>query len=87
MSQTGARMTDDKAGLFGTGQFDPSPLTQELLATAGIPLAPNGQPLFETKFTCVFCNKPACYYSEAGKNEIRISGTCEPCFDKMFPEE
>ena len=26
-------------------------------------------------------------HTEAGKAEYRISATCEPCFDAMFPPE
>ena len=35
---------------------------------------------------CIICEQPPTFYSEAGKREYRISGTCEPCFDRMFAE-
>ena len=39
------------------------------------------------KGVCVECKKPPTFYSEAGRNEYRLSGMCEPCFDDMFKEE
>ena len=35
---------------------------------------------------CASCNTAPDFttHSEAGKAEWNISGTCEPCFDKMF---
>ncbi len=30
---------------------------------------------------CVSCGEPVCWYSEAGKREVFMSGMCEPCFD------
>lgn len=38
---------------------------------------------------CVRCKQqalPACY-SEAGRNEYRLSGLCEPCFDEIATED
>ena len=45
--------------------------------------------LAQARGVCVICEEPATWYSEAGRREYRISGTCESCFDKMFgePEE
>jgi hypothetical protein len=33
---------------------------------------------------CIACHKKARWYSEAGRKEYLISGTCEPCFDSLF---
>ena len=35
---------------------------------------------------CIDCKMPALprCYSDAGRNEYRISGLCEQCFDKIF---
>ena len=41
------------------------------------------------KGLCIDCGLsaiPRCY-SDAGRNEFRISGLCELCFDKMFEKE
>lgn len=35
---------------------------------------------------CVICGQEPTFYSEAGRREYQISGTCEPCFDRMFEE-
>ena len=35
---------------------------------------------------CVNCKKEATWYSPAGAKEYRISGLCEPCFDKITGE-
>lgn len=32
-------------------------------------------------------NNPGNVYSALGLQEVRISGSCEYCFDEMFPEE
>ena len=34
---------------------------------------------------CIKCREPAMpkCYSDAGRKEFRISGLCEPCFDKI----
>jgi hypothetical protein len=41
------------------------------------------------KGLCVVCGEPALAkcYSEAGRREYQISGSCESCFDEMFKEE
>jgi hypothetical protein len=41
------------------------------------------------KGICIECKEPALpkCYSEAGRGEYQISGTCEKCFDAMFAEE
>lgn len=38
---------------------------------------------------CVNCGEPALpkCYSDAGRREYRISGMCEPCFDKLTQED
>lgn len=38
------------------------------------------------KGLCIVCKKPPRWYSDAGRKEYRISGTCEYCFDAMFEE-
>lgn len=37
---------------------------------------------------CVICGEDAApkIYSEAGRREYQISGSCEVCFDEMFAE-
>jgi len=40
----------------------------------------------QSKGLCVICEEPATWYSEAGRREYWLSGTCEPCFDRMFAE-
>jgi len=42
-----------------------------------------------SKGLCTICGEPALAkcYSEAGRCEYFISGSCERCFDKMFAEE
>lgn len=41
------------------------------------------------KGICVDCKEPALpkCYSVAGRDEYRISGLCEQCFDAMFTDE
>jgi len=43
----------------------------------------------KAKETCIQCKKPAVErcYSEAGKQEFRISGLCEICFDAICKKE
>jgi len=36
---------------------------------------------------CAGCRKKPTWHTEAGRREYAISAICEPCFDKMFPEE
>ena len=36
---------------------------------------------------CACCRKPPTFHTEAGAREYQISALCEPCFDKLFPEE
>jgi hypothetical protein len=38
---------------------------------------------------CVICGQEAApkIYSEAGRREYEISGSCERCFDEMFAED
>jgi len=36
-----------------------------------------------TEGICIDCKKTATWYSPAGAKEYRISGLCEPCFDKI----
>ena len=36
---------------------------------------------------CIDCKQPPTFHTEAGRREYQISGICEPCFDKLFPEE
>lgn len=36
---------------------------------------------------CVQCKKPPTFSTAAGAREYHITGICEPCWDKMFPEE
>jgi hypothetical protein len=38
------------------------------------------------KNICVSCKQPPTFYSDAGKAEYKISGLCEPCWDKIFSE-
>lgn len=35
---------------------------------------------------CLQCDRPALErcYSDAGRREYRISGYCEPCYDRLF---
>ena len=42
-----------------------------------------------SKGLCAVCGEPAIpkCYSDAGKKEYEISGSCEKCFDEMFEEE
>jgi hypothetical protein len=35
---------------------------------------------------CISCKRPPIFYSEAGRKEYRITGLCEPCFDKICEE-
>jgi len=37
---------------------------------------------------CIQCQEPAIpkCYSDAGREEYRISGLCEECFDEMFAD-
>jgi len=35
---------------------------------------------------CVWCAKPAIYHSQSGREEIKRSGICEPCFDGFCKE-
>lgn len=35
---------------------------------------------------CSNCKKPPTFYSEMGKKEYFISGTCEPCFDLIMTD-
>lgn len=42
------------------------------------------------KDCCVSCGEPFSatnVYSEAGWNEIKLSGMCEKCFDELMAEE
>jgi hypothetical protein len=32
---------------------------------------------------CISCKKPPTFTSEAGFREYRITGLCEPCFDRI----
>ena len=39
--------------------------------------------------TCLCCRKPfsdANVFSDAGWREVKLSGMCEKCFDKLFEE-
>jgi len=35
------------------------------------------------KGICISCHKPPTFSTEAGRREYKISGMCEPCFDKL----
>ena len=41
------------------------------------------------KGLCLICGEPALpkCYSDAGRREYAISGSCERCFDAMFADE
>lgn len=43
----------------------------------------------KAKGLCFVCGQPALprCYSDAGRREFQISGTCELCFDAMFQED
>ena len=32
---------------------------------------------------CIDCKQPPTFYSREGRSEYKISGYCEPCFDKL----
>ncbi len=36
---------------------------------------------------CVLCKETATFTTDAGRREYQISGTCEPCFDILFPDD
>lgn len=40
-----------------------------------------------TERVCVSCGEHPTFTTEAGRREYDISGVCEPCFDRMFPDE
>ena len=35
---------------------------------------------------CIRCKKPPRFKTQAGKDEYRISGMCEYCFDELFKD-
>lgn len=35
---------------------------------------------------CIQCRQPPRFYSDAGRQEYRISGLCEYCFDEITKE-
>lgn len=41
----------------------------------------------KAKNICIRCKKSPTFSTEIGKNEYRISGLCEPCFDELTREE